>query len=188
MATNVNILIDAIIGREGGYSDHPADRGGATRWGVTEAVARAYGYHGSMRDLPREIAANIYRERYWTRAGLPGVAAHYDALAAELFDIAVNMGVRTAGKFLQRSLNVLNGAGQLYSDIDPDGDIGPMTLAALAGYRRKRGVEGGDVLWQAVHSLRGARYIEISEERPANEAFTYGWFRRMVEMLKARFA
>ena len=30
---DVDNLIDGVIGREGGYSNHPADRGGATRWG-----------------------------------------------------------------------------------------------------------------------------------------------------------
>jgi lysozyme family protein len=55
MATEISIeqLIDEVIGREGGYSNHPADRGGATRWGVTEAVARAHGYRGDMRSFPR---------------------------------------------------------------------------------------------------------------------------------------
>jgi Glycosyl hydrolase 108 len=46
---HIDQLIDDVIGREGGYSNHPADRGGATRWGVTEAVARAHGYRGDMR-------------------------------------------------------------------------------------------------------------------------------------------
>jgi lysozyme family protein len=40
---DVNALIEEVVAREGGYSDHPADEGGATRWGVTEAVARAHG-------------------------------------------------------------------------------------------------------------------------------------------------
>ena len=39
---DISDLIDELIDREGGYSDHPQDRGGATRWGVTEAVARAF--------------------------------------------------------------------------------------------------------------------------------------------------
>ena len=42
----IDTLIDGVIGREGGYSNHPADKGGPTRWGVTEAVARANGYRG----------------------------------------------------------------------------------------------------------------------------------------------
>ena len=45
-------LIDGVISREGGYADQSADRGGATRWGITEAVARAHGYRGDMRAFP----------------------------------------------------------------------------------------------------------------------------------------
>lgn len=57
-------LIEDVIDREGGYVDHPADRGGATRYGITQAVARAEGYTGAMRDLPRALAARIYRRHY----------------------------------------------------------------------------------------------------------------------------
>ena len=50
---DVEGLIDALIDREGGYVDHPADKGGATCFGITQAVARAHGYAGPMRQLPR---------------------------------------------------------------------------------------------------------------------------------------
>ena len=46
----IDRLIEALIEREGGYVNHPADRGGPTRFGITEAVARAHGYRG--RDAP----------------------------------------------------------------------------------------------------------------------------------------
>ena len=61
---HIDQLIDDIIGREGGFSDHPADRGGATRWGITEAVARAHGWTGPMREFPRAEAEAIYRRIY----------------------------------------------------------------------------------------------------------------------------
>ena len=54
---SIDDLIDSLIDREGGYSNHPADRGGPTNYGITEAVARAQGYRGHMRDLPRDEAA-----------------------------------------------------------------------------------------------------------------------------------
>ena len=54
---NVGQLIEGLIEREGGYANHPADKGGATCFGITEAVARAHGYTGGMRDLPRDEAA-----------------------------------------------------------------------------------------------------------------------------------
>lgn len=60
-----NKIIDKILVLEGGYVDDPADSGGATNFGITERVARANGYTGHMRDLPRSKAAHIYAEKYW---------------------------------------------------------------------------------------------------------------------------
>ncbi|MFT2612662.1 glycosyl hydrolase 108 family protein, partial [Escherichia coli] len=80
----------------GGFVDHPADRGRATRWGITAAVARAEGYDGPIAALPRGVAAVIYRRLYWEAAGLPALAIRAPRLAAELFDTGVNMGVATA--------------------------------------------------------------------------------------------
>src|SRR3546814_10787624 len=51
--------------RSGGYVDHPNDRGGPTNFGITQAVARANGYLGEMRKLPRETAKAFYRAIYW---------------------------------------------------------------------------------------------------------------------------
>ncbi|WP_375250787.1 glycosyl hydrolase 108 family protein, partial [Sphingomonas sp.] len=45
----IDELIEAVIDREGDYADRADDRGGATRFGITEAVARANGYAGAMR-------------------------------------------------------------------------------------------------------------------------------------------
>lgn len=178
-------LIDAVIGREGGYSNHPADRGGATRWGVTEQVARAYGYKGDMRSFPRERAAAIYLRAYWLEAGFERVEMRYRAVAAEMFDIGVNMGVSVACTFLQRSLNAFNLQGAHYADLVVDSRLGTLSFAALDSFRQRRGEEGGERLLEAIRSLRGARYIEICESKPAQEAFAYGWFGRMVEMQKA---
>lgn len=181
MPKTIDQLIDDVIGREGGYSNHPADKGGPTRWGVTQQVARAYGYKGDMRDFPREQAVEIYRRRYWTQPGFDKVAQRYPRVAEELFDTGINMGQPTAIRFLQRALNALNRGASDYGDIAVDGyDIGPVTLAALDGYRAKRGAAGETVLMRALESLQGARYIDISESRPANEAFTYGWFANRV--------
>ena len=110
----------------------------------------------------------------------------YPAVAEELFDIGVNMGVSVAGTFLQRCLNVMNQNGAHYADMTVDSRIGRMSLLALDAYRQRRGEEGGERLLEAIRSLRGARYIDICEARPAQEAFAYGWFGRMVDMLKAR--
>ncbi len=52
-------------GKEGGYVNHPDDKGGPTKWGITEKVARSHGYRGDMRDLTREQALDILEADYW---------------------------------------------------------------------------------------------------------------------------
>lgn len=99
---DIDDLIGEVIDREGGYSNHPSDRGGATRWGITEKVARANGYTGDMRALPRETAMEIYRRLYWRKPGYDRVAKYVPLVAAELFDTGVNMGTQMATSFLQR--------------------------------------------------------------------------------------
>ena len=58
---NIEQYLDELIKREGGYVNNPADRGGATKYGITEAVARANGFKGNMKDLPLEVAKAIYK-------------------------------------------------------------------------------------------------------------------------------
>ncbi|EPH1975837.1 glycosyl hydrolase 108 family protein, partial [Acinetobacter baumannii 45002_8] len=49
---NIEQYLDELIKREGGYVNNPADRGGATKYGITQAVARTNGFKGNMKDLP----------------------------------------------------------------------------------------------------------------------------------------
>ena len=172
---DVDALIEELLEREGGYVCHPADRGGPTRFGITEAVARAHGYAGAMADLPRDEAAAIYRRIYWLRPRFDQVARHAPRAAAELFDTGVNMGPAVAATFLQRALTALNRNGRDYPDLVPDGRIGPSTLAALKAFLKARGESGETVLLRALEALQGERYLRLAERRPANEAFLYGW-------------
>src|SRR5690606_19849333 len=176
----IDAMIDATIGKEGDYSNHPADKGGPTRWGMTERVARRNGYTGDMRLLPRETAFSIYRQEYAIRPGFAAVAEISPAVGEELFDTGVNMGPAVPSLWFQQVLNALNNGGKLYADIKEDGDIGPGTLAAFRAYRKARGAEADSVMLKALNALQGARYIELSRMRVANESFTYGWLRTRV--------
>jgi lysozyme family protein len=172
----VESLIDGLIEREGGFVDHPCDKGGPTCFGITQAVARAHGYAGPMRQLPRIEAAAIYRRLYWARPRLDEVARRSPRLAAELFDTGVNMGPAVAITFLQRALTALNRNGSDYPDLVPDGRVGSVTLAALDRFLAVRGNNSGQtVLLRALEALQGERYLRLAERRPANEAFLYGW-------------
>lgn len=173
---DVEHLIDGLIEREGGYVDHPADKGGATRFGIAEAVARAHGFAGPMRQLPRDEAVAIYRRLYWVRPGFDQVASRSAHVAAELFDTGVNMGPAVAATFLQRALTALNRNAGDYPDLVPDGRIGAQTLSALDAFLKVRGQGSGEaVLLRALEALQGERYLRLAERRPANEAFLYGW-------------
>ena len=171
----IDALINEVIDREGDYSNHSADRGGPTRWGITQAVARGQGYQGDMRKLPRDEAVAIYRRLYWLRPGFDQVATRAPTIATELFDTGVNMGPAVATGFLQRALNALNRGASDYPDLTLDGQLGATTLAALDAFCARRGDGAQPVLLKAMEALQGERYLTLAEQRPADEAFLYGW-------------
>lgn len=112
----------AVLAHEGGYVDHPKDPGGATNLGVT--IGTLTGWLGrqatkaEVRALNRETVAPIYRRNYWDKVrgdDLPG------GLDYAVFDYAVNSGPGRAAMALQRLVGVAD-----------DGEIGPLTLAAVA--------------------------------------------------------
>lgn len=180
-----------VLGIEGGYSDDPDDRGGATQFGISERLARDYGYGGQMRDLTVNQAREIYRRAFWEHHRLPCARIaewHYPA-ALELFDTAVNMGIGWAPRFFQLALNALNRNGKLYPDIEVDGWVGDRTLACLEHLQ-------GDVekrqLVKMVDCQQGVRYLAIMLGRdalgfiidlpgdPTQEKFARGWFDKRV--------
>jgi lysozyme family protein len=174
-------IFNSILGREGGYVNNPADAGGPTNWGITQVVARAHGYTGDMKILTRDQAVAILAADYWTGPRFDQVAALSSVIAVELCDTGVNMGPSVPAKWLQRWLTAMNDGGKLYPDLTADGQIGPRTISALRSYLAVRGKEGEEVLLVALNCSQGARYLELAEQRPANEAFLYGWAKNRVE-------
>ena len=149
-------------------------------YGITIREARKNGYTGSMKDMPKHIAENIYEMIYWYEPGFYDVSMVYPAVAKELFDTGVNCGTGKAAEFLQITLNALNRQGKDYPDIDEDSDIGPATIKALEAYKAHRGAEGESVLLKALNCLQGARYIELSRVRQKDEKYVYGWLQNRV--------
>jgi lysozyme family protein len=176
-------MLAALIKREGGYVNNPADQGGPTRYGITQQTAKAFGYTGDMRMLPQETALTIYRQQYWIDPKFYDVSLRYQKLAEKLFDTGVNMGPKVATRFLQRALNGLNRAATEYPDLPEDGQIGQMTLGALDSYKQHRGDPGEAVLITAVTGLQIERYISICESNSQDEAFLYGWLANRTELL-----
>lgn len=175
-------MISALIQKEGGYTNNKADAGHITNFGITEASARQNGYAGDMRDMPREFAAKVYRAIYFIDPGFDKVYALSQRIAEELFDTGVNMGASIPTPWLQRWLNAFNQQGKQYAEIVVDGQIGPATINALRAFLNARGADGERVLTAALNCLQGARYLEITEARAANEAFIYGWLLNRVSI------
>ncbi len=165
----------ALLGKEGRYCNDPADAGGETMWGITAFVARAFGYTAAMKDMPRDTALAIYRQRYWADPGFDKMYAVDPVIASRLFDIGVNMGQTIGIRFLQRALNALNQSAADYPDLKVDGALGAMTFAAVAAFFKKRGEPGKKVLRGMISAQHSVRYIEIAEAKPINERFEYGW-------------
>ncbi|CAM0816797.1 PG-binding-3 domain-containing protein [Acinetobacter baumannii] len=173
---NIEQYLDELIKREGGYVNNPADRGGATKFGITEAVARENGYKGNMKDLPLEFAKSIYKKQYWLEPRFDQVNALSPSVAEELLDTGVNCGPNFAKPLLQRALNLLNNQGRAgWPDLKVDGVYGSATLGALKTYLSKRGKDGEKVLVRVLNIMQGQRYIEICERNPKQEQFFYGW-------------
>lgn len=149
---------DRLIGHEGGYSNHPADPGGETMWGVTARVARANGYAGPMRDLPREKAKAIYRRLYWDAVKADQLPA---VVRFDVFDGAVNSGVEQSAKWLQRASGAV-----------ADGIVGPKTVAAAAA--------AGPVIAAKYNGHR----LQFMSDLPTWGSFGKGWARRIASNLQ----
>lgn len=168
-------FFDKILKIEGGYSDNPHDSGGKTKYGITESVARNYGYQGDMRRFSIEAAKEVYKRLYWDPLRLDDIAKFDEDVALKLGDIAVNMGPVQAAKFLQRALNLFNRRGEKYPELVMDGVIGKASLLALKSFMAERGEQGGMVLYRVLNCMQGACYIALAEHREKDEEFIYGW-------------
>lgn len=167
--------IEHLIGIEGGYTNNPNDSGGETIWGVTVAVARAFGYQGDMRAMTKTTAREIYLDRYFRQPRFDQIHAINQNVAAELLDTGVNMGTEVASKFFQRALNALNLKQSVYADIKVDGNIGVMTVAAFKDFMAHRRDKGEVVMLRVLNALQCERYIGLCESREKDEEFVFGW-------------
>jgi uncharacterized protein (TIGR02594 family) len=159
-----------VLEMEGGYDDDPYDPGGPTNQGITLAeYARDRGIDvtaGNLAALKAELKAippatvrRLYRDRYWLAASCPDLPP---PLALFHFDAAVNQGVAGAARMLQQTVGA-----------DIDGEIGPLTLAAVAA--------------QPVTQMLGL-YAEIRRQRYRGLGhfwrFGKGWLRRVDRTLE----
>ena len=158
-----NKMIDDLIQNfEGGYVNDPDDLGGETNYGITASVAKAFGYDGSMRDLPLDTAEFIYKVLYLYK---PGIYLIPDSnLMRLVFDSQVQHGSR-AVKWLQELINTKQ-----------DGIIGKKTIRRLDEYDMTN-------LYLSYITKRIRFYGYIISKRHQNAKFAYGWAKRVTTFL-----
>lgn len=162
-------MIDNLINREGGYVNDPNDAGGETNFGITVTDARAHGYHGEMKDMPRVFAQSLYLHDYWQAPKFDQINTLFPALAEKLFDIGVNMGPDRGVRYLQRAMISL---GYLCSETGIWGNNDPQCLTAFLTARK---TDGQKVLLFMVAAQQSAHYIDLAINNPTQERFEYGW-------------
>lgn len=186
MSLLVEKIITDILSREGDrYTDHPSDRGGPTKYGITLATLRAWRNNPivdayQVQILTEEEARRIYFQEYVVKPGFVHVLALSELLGVELVDSGVNCGAQRAAMWLQTGLNAFNRSFRAppdYPELKIDGLIGPKTLDAASKFFALRGKARGErVLFRALNCMQGAHYLSLGANSPSQEDFMLGWF------------
>ena len=164
---------------EGGYVNDPNDAGRATCHGITEAVARAHGFTGDMKDLTVGQATTIAKQAYWDPLKLDDLGALSAPVAAKLFDMGFLMGIGMAGLMFQRALNLFGRADlatPIYPPLTEDGNVGAMSVHAFTQYMDDRGADGETVMLACLAAQEGYHFMELCRAKPQDDKFVFGWF------------
>lgn len=166
MKDNFEAALKAILHHEGGYVNHPADPGGMTNLGVTKRVWEEWVGHEvdekTMRNLTPEIVGPMYKVKYWDKIKGDDLPTGVDYV---VFDAAVNSGPGRAAKWLQACVGV-----------EPDGGIGPKTLAAVNAFDANQLIED-----------YAKRRLSFLMDLQTWDTFGKGWNRRVAEVQKTGF-
>lgn len=163
--------VEKVLKTEGGYVDHPDDKGGATNFGITEqTLAQFRGTpvsHDDVRNLTKDEAIAIYEKFYWKPMGLDQVTK--PKIATILFDQAVNRGMAGATRSIQRVLG-----------LKVDGKIGPVSILAINACSETS-------ICLALFEDAQLQYVDIVQKNPLQVVFLEGWIRRTHSLLDVAF-
>ncbi len=160
--------IDAVLRREGGFVDHPADRGGPTKYGVTQDTLSAWrGAPATPADvagISTAEARRIYKKLYIQDPRFDRIDD--ERLRMLVVDCAVNHGVGWATRRLQEAVGA-----------DVDGVVGPLTLSA---------VNAADpaAVYRRLLAARCRFYGRLIANDPSQAAFAAGWTARLAEFIE----
>lgn len=161
MRQNFASALQAVLKHEGGFSNHSADPGGMTNLGCTKAVWEEHCGHPvdekAMRALTPADVAPLYKRKYWDKVQGDELPNGVDYV---VFDCAINSGPGRAAKMLQACVGV-----------EPDGGIGPKTLAAVRAANPQQLVKD-----------YAKRRLSFMMDLPTWGTFGKGWTRRVNEV------
>ena len=171
--TRFDDCLKFVLAVEGGFSNHPNDRGGCTNFGIIQTEYDSWRMKNgckviSVREISPDEVKSIYRENYWNLIRADDIAAPMDLV---LFDSAVQHGPRRVARWLQRVV----GAAQ-------DGSIGDKTIATLDDFINTQGIRFAidDFL-----AIREDFYHDIVLHDPSQVAFEKGWANRLQRLRNA---
>jgi lysozyme family protein len=166
--------IDALIEREQGFVNNPNDRGGPTKYGITQATLAKWRGQAvtvdDVRALEKREARAIYEKRYLTGPHIDRIP--HPLLRELVLDIGVLSGPATAIRLLQQCL--LDEHGQA---LTADGVIGPTTLHALWGR------DEPDIIQIKLVRQRVIQLVNVVQEDPTQLEFLEGWVTRTLDWL-----
>jgi lysozyme family protein len=166
----VESIIDDIIRREGDFINHPNDRGGPTKYGITAKILGNWRHLGRVATsdevaaLTEAEAREIYRHQYIVEPSFDAIT--HPALQALLVDSGVHSDPKTAAHWLQTAVGVA-----------ADGVIGPKTLAAIVATDQSK-------LYRKVLAARLRHLGRLITHDPEQSVFAAGWMNRMAEFVE----
>lgn len=166
---NIDKMIDDLIVREAGYVNHPSDKGGPTKYGITLKTLEDWQHKSCTADdvkqLTKAEASEIYKSEYYSH---PGINLLPDIIQPVAFDMAVNMGPIAAIKLMQTVIHKMG------MPITIDGHIGPMTKkSAIIACN----VYGNEVL-RNICEARKEFYRDLVDRDHTQAVFLAGWINR----------
>lgn len=161
MEANFEKTMDILFRHEGGYSNHPNDKGGPTNWGITHIdLAKWKGKKSvtpaEVKALTKAEAKLIYKAFYWDKLRCDELPSGVDYL---IYDMGINAGLSRGIKIAQKVVGV-----------PEDGKLGPVTMAAI---KKMNPVEFIDKYSEE----RRKHYRSLS----TFDVFGRGWLRRVDE-------
>lgn len=160
--------IKKVIIAEGGskYTNHPADRGGPTKYGITLRTLSQWRKKtctaDDVKNLTEAEAIQIYKAFYWDLVMGDSIKSY--AVAVMLFDQAVNRGISSAVKQAQKVAGVI-----------ADGVMGPGTLKALNSIQESSFVK-------SYAAASRSFYESLVTNDPSQSVFLKGWLNRVAHL------